>query len=278
MRVFGYMRFSYAGQSDARASRTGQPVEDLARILYEPRRMERRFFLFENLCLPSIAWQTNPNFRLVILASRIMPDIYKDRLAEMTAAVPQVEIIYGDGQHVTEIFNPWMQNALAGTEGPTAHFRLDDDDAIGQNTTARLEAATALAPLVRIVSYPSGLYLSHQEGESHLLREYFPNIAIGFAFLNMPGQIQNPYQCQHVAVSRTTPTLSDPVPLAYIHTAHASSDTLGRQALKFRKLLAEAHDRDAPGNLKRISVGLRQEFPGVTIEALKALIAQASAL
>jgi hypothetical protein len=43
-------------------------------------------------------------------------------------------------------------------------------------------------------------------------------------------------------------------------------------------MLAAAHDRDAPANLKRIRVGLRQEFPGVTIEALKALIAQASAI
>jgi hypothetical protein len=278
MRVFGYMRFSYAGQSDARASRTGRPIEEVAQTLYEPRRMERRFFLFQNLCLPSIVAQKNQNFRLAILASKIMPDVYKDRLAEITARVPQIEIIYGDGQHVTDVFNPWMQTQVAGIEVPTAHFRLDDDDAIGQNMTARLEAATALAPLARIVTYPSGLYLSHQEGESYLLREYFPNIGIGMAFLNMPGQIQNPYQCQHVAVSRSNATFSDPVPLAYIHTAHASSDTLGRQALKFRKMLAAAHDRNAPGNIKRIRVGLRQEFPGVTIESLKALIAQASAI
>jgi hypothetical protein len=278
MRVFGYMRFSYAGQSDARATRLGRPIEELAAVLYEPRRMERRFFLFENLCLPSIRAQRNQNFRLVILASKIMPDVYKDRLAEMTAAVPQIEIIYGDGQHVTDVYNPRIAEMVAGIEGATAHFRLDDDDAIGQNLTARLEAATALAPMVRIVTYPSGLYLSHQEGESYLLREFFPNIGIGMAFLNMPGQIQNPYQCQHVAVSRSVPTFSDPVPLAYIHTAHASSDTLGRQALKFRKMLAAAHDRDAPGNLKRIRMGLRREFPGVTIEGLKALIAQADAI
>ena len=272
------MRFSYAGQSDARASRTGAPIEEIAKTLYDPGRMERRFFLFEKLCLPSVKAQTNPNFRLVIVASKIMPDVYKDRLAEVTAGIPQIEILYGDGAHVTDVINPRMEELVAGIEGPTAHFRLDDDDAIGQNMTARLEAATALAPLVRIVTYPSGLYLSHQNDESYLLREYFPNIGIGMAFLNMPGQIKNPYQCQHVAVSRTTPTFSDPVPLAYIHTAHASSDTLGRQALKFRKMLAAAHDRDAPGNIRRIRMGLRQEFPGLSIDSLKALIKEASAI
>lgn len=278
MRVFGYMRFSYAGQSDARATRLGQSIEDLARMLYEPRRMERRFFLFENLCLPSIQAQTNQNFRLVILASKIMPEVYKERLAEITAPVPQIEILYGDGQHVTEVFNPRIAEMVEGIEGPTAHFRLDDDDAIGRNMTARLEAATALAPMVRIVTYPSGLYLSHQDGESYLLREYFPNIGIGMAFLNMPGQIQNPYQCQHVAVSRSNPTFSDPVPMAYIHTAHASSDTIGRQAPRFRKMLAAAEDRDSPATIRRIRMGLRREFPGVTIEALKALITKASAI
>jgi Putative rhamnosyl transferase len=278
MRVFGYMRFSYAGQSDARASRMGRPIEEVARALYEPRRMERRFFLFERLCLPSIKAQRNQNFRLVILASKIMPDVYKDRLAGITAAVPQIEILYGDGQHVTDVYNPRIAEMVEGIDGPTAHFRLDDDDAIGQNMTARLEAATALAPLVRIVTYPSGLYLSHQQGESYLLREYFPNIGIGMAFLNMPGQIKNPYQCQHVAVSRSNPTFSDPVPLAYIHTAHPSSDTLGRQTLKFRKMLAAAQDRDAPGTIRRIRMGLRQEFPGMTIDGLKALIAEAGTI
>ena len=133
MRVFGYMRFSYAGRSDVRVSRGGQPIEEVARILYEPRRMERRFFLFEKLCLPSIAKQTNKDFRLVILASNIMPDPYKDRLAGLTAEVPQIEILYREAEHVTYAFNPRMQELVDGIEGPTAHFRLDDADELRTN-------------------------------------------------------------------------------------------------------------------------------------------------
>jgi hypothetical protein len=272
------MRFSYAGRSDVRLSRPGQPIEDVARILYEPRRMERRFLLFERLCLPSIKAQANQDFRLVVLASKIMPDVYKDRLAEVTVTVPQIEILYSEAEHVTYAFNPRMQELVEGIDGPTAHFRLDDDDAIGRNFTARLQAATALAPLVRIVTYSNGLFLWQQDGESYLLPEYFPNVSVGMAFLNMPGQILNPYQCQHVAVSRSTPTFADPVPMSYIRTAHDSCDTVGRQAIKFRKKLAAAPDRDAAANIRRIRTGLRREFPGVTIEALKELIREVAAV
>jgi hypothetical protein len=278
MRVFGYMRFSYAGRSDVRLSRPGQPIEEVARVLYEPRRMERRFLLFEKLCLPMIKAQKNPDFRLIVLASKIMPDVYKDRLAEATAMIPQIEILYSEAEHVTYAFNPRMQELVADIEGPTAHFRLDDDDAIGRNFTARLAEATALAPLVRIVTYSSGLFLWRQDGESYLLPEYFPNVSVGMAFLNMPGQIHNPYQCQHVAVSRSTPTFADPVPLSYIRTAHASSDTVGRQANKFARMLAAAQDRDSPASIRRIRTRLRQEFPGLTMESLKDLIRQADAI
>jgi hypothetical protein len=278
MRVFGYMRFSYAGRSDVRVSRAGQPVEDVARVLYEPGRMERRFLLFEKLCLPMIKAQKNQNFRLIVLASKIMPDIYKDRLAQATAGVPQIEILYSEAEHVTYAFNPRMEELVTGIEGPTAHFRLDDDDAIGQNFTARLEAATVLAPLVRIVTYSSGLFMWHQNGESYLLPEYFPNVSVGMAYLNMPGQIHNPYQCQHTAVSRSTPTFADPVPVAYIRSAHASSDTAIKQEKRFAKILAAAEDRDAPATVKRIRNALRQEFPGFTMDSLKELMAQASAI
>jgi Putative rhamnosyl transferase len=272
VRVFGYMRFSYAGQSDARTSRTGQPIEEIASILYDPRRMERRFFLFENLCLPSIAWQKNQDFRLVILASKIMPDIYKERLAEVTAEVPQIEILYSNEPHVTDALNPRIAELVAGIDGPTAHFRLDDDDALGWSYTARLEAALALSPLVSAVTYPTGLYLSYQEGVPHLLPEHQPCIGIGLAFLNPPGTIRNPYQCQHLKLPQSTPVFSDPVPLAYIHTAHASSDTRGRQARKFRNMLALAKSETTMEDLRRIRAGLRQEFPGITVRSLKDLI------
>ncbi len=276
MRVYGYMRFSYAGKSDARASRTGEPIESVASVLYDPVRMARRFYLFENLCLPSLMAQTNQNFRMIVLASDIMPDVYKERLAAVTSDVPQIEILYSSAEHVTDAFNPRMAELVAGIAGPTAHFRLDDDDAIAASMVARLEAALGLAPQVRVVSFPNGLYLTHQDGQSYLLREYFPFIGIGLAFLNMPGQIQNPYQCKHAEVNRRYPAFSDPEPIGYIHSAHDSSDTVSRQKTKFLKMLTSNPNHDSRLTKAEIRAAVRDEFVGQTVASLMSVIRKAS--
>lgn len=276
VRVYGYMRFSYAGRSDARASRNKETFEEVAAELYEPSRMERRFFLFENLCLPSLRFQTNQDFRFVILASDVMPEVYKKRLAEVTADIPQIEILYSSADHVTSAFNPYIETMLEGVDVPTAHFRLDDDDALCSSMVARIEASLAFSDRVRVVSYPNGLYLSHQEGNSYLLREHFPFVAIGFALLNPPGLIQNPFQCRHIVVQRNMTTYSDPTPASFIHSAHASSDTRGAQARKFAKMLTDQPGFDTPRYRKSLAASLRAEFPGCTIDSLKTLIRQAS--
>lgn len=276
MRVYGYMRFSYAGRSDARTSRNKETFEEVVAELYEPRRMERRFFLFENLCLPAIQAQTNQNFRLVILASDIMPDVYKKRLADSTAHVPQVEVLYSSAEHVTYALNPHIEKMLDGIDVPTAHFRLDDDDAMSCNMVARIEAALPLSDRVRVVSFPNGLYLTHQEGNSFLLREHFPFVAIGFALLNPPGLIQNPFQCSHTIVQRNYPTFSDPTPASFIHSAHESSDTRGGQGRKLARMLNGQPGHNTLRYKKSVTASLMAEFPGCTIDSLKDLIRQAS--
>lgn len=278
LRVFGYLRFSYAGRSDARTSRSGEPVEVVAQTLFEAKRMERRFFLFENLCLPSLKAQTNQNFRLCVLASEDMPQVFKDRLQEVTASVPQIEVLYSSADHVTVPFNDWMEKAVAGSTEVAAHFRLDDDDALGQSMIARLEAATALAPMVRVVSWSRGLYLTHQDGTAYLLREHFPFIGIGMAFLNQPGQILNPYQCKHVQVSSMYPAFVDPGPAVWIHSAHGSSDTMARQDKKFRSILAANPEHDSDLFATRMRKTIKGEFPCFTPDGLKDIIRRASEL
>lgn len=58
--IYGHIRFSYYGFTDTRE----RPDDDgtaLAR-LYDETRMARRFFLFENLTLPSLIHQTDGGF------------------------------------------------------------------------------------------------------------------------------------------------------------------------------------------------------------------------
>jgi hypothetical protein len=278
VRVYGYMRFSFAGRSDARATRNKERFEDVVAELYDPRRMERRFFMFENLCLPSIRVQSNKDFRLVILASDVMPEVYKQRLRDVTADVPQIEILYSSAENVTDAFNPHIAKMIEGVDVPTAHFRLDDDDAIAKTLVARLEAALDLVPKVRVVSFPSGILLQRQGDTSYVIREHIPYIGLGLAFLNPAGVVHNPYQCSHLEVHRRFRTFTDPDQVAYIHSAHGSSDTVARQGRRMKKMIAEQRDHDTDQYKRSITRSLRAEFPGLTINSLRDLIKQASEL
>ncbi len=69
--IYGHIRFSFYGVTDTRA----KPDSDgstLAR-LYDETRMARRFFLFENITLPSLVNQTDRDFRTVIMSSTVIP-------------------------------------------------------------------------------------------------------------------------------------------------------------------------------------------------------------
>ncbi|HLQ19156.1 MAG TPA: glycosyltransferase, partial [Tabrizicola sp.] len=61
--IYGHIRFSFYGFTDTRE----HPDEDGAALarLYDETRMARRFFLFENLTLPSLINQTDPGFTTV---------------------------------------------------------------------------------------------------------------------------------------------------------------------------------------------------------------------
>ncbi|MEO0654202.1 MAG: glycosyltransferase [Pseudomonadota bacterium] len=275
MSVFGYIRFSYFGRSDARLARQTADDETRFRALYADRRMEERFYFFENLTLPSLRAQTDPDFRVLVLASNVMPDRYKTRLATAIADIPQVDVLYSDAAHVTDAINPAMGDMTAGIKENTVHFRLDDDDAICSDMVARLRARAPHAQPDELITYPNGFYLTHWDGAPHLVRKFEPYIAIGFAFVNRPGQIRNPYQCKHGSHYRLVPTSMDPRPYAYIHCAHPSSDTRDAQDRKFRNALKHDVHYGSERARNRIASTVQRRFPGFTLEGLEALISNA---
>ncbi|MBA3910037.1 MAG: hypothetical protein C0524_09140 [Rhodobacter sp.] len=81
--IIGHIRFSYYGYTDTFL----KPDADDAALarLYDETRMARRFFLFERLTLPSLRAQTDQNFHILIMSSDAMPEVYKERLRQVTA-------------------------------------------------------------------------------------------------------------------------------------------------------------------------------------------------
>lgn len=259
--IFGYMRFSYLGRSDAKLARGTDDLEERKRVLYAPERLKERFYFFEKICLPSLRWQTDKDFRLAIFTSPEMPRKYRKRLEKLVRKVPQVEVVYSKAAHINDAIDPWIKKQKAVHDRRTLHFRLDDDDALSADFIATLRRHMPGVPDHGIISRPAGLFLMDSEEGPQLLAKFEPYIAIGFAVVNPPGTIRNPYDLMHRKHARYAASLSLPGPFAYIHTAHAQSDTIAAQ---WRKLKNAREDHlsyfgDRP---RRFKQGVQRQFGG----------------
>jgi hypothetical protein len=116
------------------------------------------------------------------------------------------------------------------------------------------------------------------EQRAHIIREYTPFIAIALSYLNMPGQIRNPYMGNHMELHKLDRSLIDPMPWTYLHTAHDSSDTLARQSRRIQKFVASDPDYDTPKGRNVIGKILRKEFSGLNAEVLEDIMRIAKGL
>ncbi|NHF74652.1 glycosyltransferase [Paracoccus xiamenensis] len=276
-RIFGYMRFSYLGRSDVKLARRHDDLEYRKSVLYAPDRLEERFYFFEKICLPSLKWQSDQDFRFAIFTSPELPEPFQQRLARVTSDLPQVEIVYDTAAHINDAIHPWMARQDVIQDRRTLHFRLDDDDALSTDFVATLHDHIDRVPENSIISRPTGLFLMNAPEGPQLLAKFEPHIAIGFAIVNGPGKIRNPYALMHRGHHRMAPSLSLPWPLAYIHTAHAESDTIAAQAKKLAEAKAD-HDYRFGNRPRRFMQAVRASFNDLRPEHFTKIIQNAPSL
>ncbi|APO85769.1 glycosyltransferase [Marivivens sp. JLT3646] len=130
IQMLGLCRFSYPSEVGA-FRHNAQTMDELRAELYGPSRMATRFFFFEQIVLPALKVQTDPNFRMVLLAGERMPDEYKERLTALCSSVPQIEIVFAEeGRVHREICREVMVRHRDPSADIVAEFRIDDDDAV----------------------------------------------------------------------------------------------------------------------------------------------------
>ena len=129
LQIIGICRFSYVAQGGFQKDHATFAEREV--YLYDAERMERRFRGFEQICLRTISQQTDPDFRFLVITGTSLPPPYLERLTDLTASVPQVELI----QHRPMNHRKAMEeivNARIDQKGPPVmQFRLDDDDGVG---------------------------------------------------------------------------------------------------------------------------------------------------
>ena len=274
--VFGYIRFSFFGRNDTRLSRFVMDEDKRFNLLYDPLRMEERFYFFENITLPSIRGQLEKDFKILLVSSKVMPGEYKKRLNAAVADIPQIEVVYSDAAHITDELNPRIADMTSSITGnKTVHFRLDDDDAICAQMVGLLRVNKRFARENEIITFPKGLYLIDHADKPCLMRKFAPYIAIGWAYVNKPGQVRNPYQGQHNVAFKNLPSMVDPRAWAYIHVAHQSSDTKFKQKKRFQEALDEDPDFESEKSRAAIDGIFAKHFPFFTADGLREIISNA---
>ncbi len=155
MQVIGFCRFSYPAEG-------GFQVEhpDLAArmaYLYAPERLEERLRLFETICLPSIAAQTDPDFTFLILTGDSLPDQARARLDTLVADVPQAVVVARPPAAHRKVCQDVINAARTDIAAPCLQFRHDDDDAVAVDFVASLRRAAedcaALCAAHRLVGF-----------------------------------------------------------------------------------------------------------------------------
>jgi hypothetical protein len=106
--------------------------------------LERRFELFEQVCLPSLMAQSDPDFVWLIFLSDGTPRNYQARMEACRARLPQLVPIYcRDGEYVVGRFQAEVRARLAKGTTHAITFRIDNDDAFHRDMVrnARMECS-----------------------------------------------------------------------------------------------------------------------------------------
>ena len=163
MKMVGLVRFSVL--TPTYYSERFSTLDQTARHLFDPDRMELRFSIFENLCLPSLVRQTDGDFDLVVLTAKSMPEPYLNRLGELLAPFANMHLRPVGTRNHYRLLKQGYDSIPANEASHRILFRLDDDDAVDLDFVRRTRAlADGLLPLQPadssfVIAHNRGFYL-----------------------------------------------------------------------------------------------------------------------
>lgn len=203
-------------------------------MLYAPERLDARFAYFETLTLPSLAAQTDGDFRLVVLIGRGLQMRYKNRLRDLAERYGFLRISQQDptGPLVStrKAFRRGLERGAVFMTG----FRIDDDDAVAVNYIARtrdvaetlLREGWADADTPAAIAFHRGLYwdMTARDQPFYDFREKTP-LGLAAAMLTSVDAQVNIFRWNHRHLPAHVRTWTDPGEVMFLRTLHQSNDS-----------------------------------------------------
>lgn len=231
IQMLGLCRFSYPSEVGA-FRHNAQTMDELRAELYGPSRMATRFFFFEQIVLPALKVQTDPNFTMVLLAGDRMPDAYKERLTALCSSVPQIEIVFAEeGRVHREICREVMVRHRDPSADIVAEFRIDDDDAVATDfiETGRsvVEASYGLADQhgMLCVDFAHGILLGFDRNGVRAQNVKERMWTPAQIFCRRPDDKRSILDMNHMKAWAHMPTVSLASRLMFVRGAHFGNDS-----------------------------------------------------
>lgn len=228
--IIGIVRFSVLSTSPRpfQIYKDVQSFEELACKILDERRLLSRFQLFETICLPSFDHQTDKRFILLVVAPRLLPEHWKDRLRALAGIKPYLRIHFADEQkfgmeHIGEL----VRNKYLASKGPFYTVRIDDDDAISTSFLELVRRYIALPYVNHGISFCRGFVLDIRADGYLFESQVVPNIAVGFGYVSSdiaPRTVFDTSELHHRAHQRH-PVIMDATRNSWIVVSHGSNDT-----------------------------------------------------
>ena len=231
IQMLGLCRFSYPSEVGA-FRHTAQTMDELRAELYGRKRMATRFFFFEQIVLPALKVQTDPNFTLLLLAGDQMPDEHKERLRSLCSSVPQIEIVFAkEGRVHREICREVMVDHRDPSADIVAEFRIDDDDAVAvdfiEMGRSVIEASYGLSDQngMLCVDFAHGILLGfdrHGVRAQNIKERMWTPAQI---FCRRPDDKRSILDMNHMKAWAHMPTVSMSSRLMFVRGAHFGNDS-----------------------------------------------------
>ena len=227
-RIVGLVRFSYP----ARGGFAVEHESDAAAraFLFEPERLARRMALWEAMCLPSLAGQTDDDFTLLVLTGQSLPDEAKDRLRDGLSGLRDGRLVtMGPKPHYAALKAAFAEVPPEG-ETHRITFRLDDDDALALDYVAHLRRRTRRVLRVSgwdrpaVLAFNRGLYVDTGAGRLFDATERLP-LSVGTALAAPAGHRDNVYARNHRILPEFYDSWQEATTPMWIRSVHGDNDS-----------------------------------------------------
>lgn len=238
MHMLYMMRYSFFGNSGWQSAASQDP-----KLLFDEERLREREYFLEKIAARSLADQSDKDFDLIVLSSKLMPEPASKRLREICGDMlgRRAHVIFRDPDQAGIIFHRYRKRNFTKYATST-QIVLDDDDALAVNFTEdlRAEAEAAQSLMQRRPDRPDYVFISHargvsarfDNGEMEFTHRSVPATNLGLAVVAPSHSRRNPFNVAHKRILERRPVrviyTHEP---QYIRAVHGSNDSRVREHL-----------------------------------------------